>query len=54
MVDVQYQRRLKRVITLHELKSHAALDDLAVVRRGNRLSVMPVERRHWEYILGLE
>ncbi len=54
MVDVQYQRRLKRVITLHELKSHAALADLAVVRRGNRLSVMPVERRHWEYILGLE
>jgi len=54
MVDVQYQRKLKRVITLKELKEHPELDGFALVRKGNRLSVMPVSEPHWEYILNLE
>jgi len=54
MVDVRYRRRLKRPITLQELKSHTALADMPLVRRGNRLSVMPVTEREWEFILGLE
>lgn len=54
MVDVQYQRKLKRPIPLQELKSHAALADMPLVRKGNRLSVMPVSETEWEFILGLE
>ncbi|WP_348672098.1 EVE domain-containing protein [uncultured Abyssibacter sp.] len=55
LVDVQYDRPLKRVLPLAELKDHAdALDGLALIRRGNRLSVMPVSAEHWDYILGLE
>jgi predicted RNA-binding protein with PUA-like domain len=54
MVDVQYQRKLKRPISLKELKSHAALADMPLVRRGNRLSVIPVSELEWEFILGLE
>jgi len=54
MVDVQYQRKLKHPITLQEVKSHAALADMPLVRRGNRLSVMPVTEQEWAFILGLE
>ncbi len=56
MVDVKYVRRLKRTITLAELKAYAegTLKDLALVRRGNRLSVMPVSARHWNFILKRE
>ena len=54
MVDVQFQRKLKRPISLQELKSHAALADMPLVRKGNRLSVMPVSELEWEFILGLE
>ena len=56
MVDVKYKRRLKRTITLSELKPFAesTLKDLALVRRGNRLSVMPVSARHWNFILKRE
>ena len=54
MVDVQYKRKLKRNITLQELKSHGALSEMPLVRRGNRLSVMPVTAEEWEFILGLE
>lgn len=53
--DVHYLRALKRPISLQELKQQAAaLDGFALIRRGNRLSVMPVAKAHWDYILGLE
>ncbi len=52
---VQAQRTLARTITLAELKERAeALEGLQLIRRGNRLSVMPIEADHWAYILGLE
>jgi len=54
MVDVQFERRLKRTIPLSELKDRPELDGFALVRRGNRLSVMPVTLAQWEFILGLE
>jgi predicted RNA-binding protein with PUA-like domain len=54
MVDVQHVRTLKRVITLNELKSQRELSDLPLVRRGNRLSVMPISKAHWNLILSLE
>jgi predicted RNA-binding protein with PUA-like domain len=54
MVDVRFVRKLKRIITLRELKQHEQLKDLALVRRGNRLSIMPVSDAQWEFILQLE
>jgi predicted RNA-binding protein with PUA-like domain len=54
LVDIAFVRKLKRTITLDELKGHPELAGFALVRRGNRLSVMPVERGHWEFILALE
>ncbi len=55
MVDVKFVRRLKRTISLQELKTHAeALPDLPLLKKGSRLSVMPVSEEEWEYILGLE
>lgn len=54
MVDLKFRRRLKRTITLPELKSDARLDGFQLVKRGNRLSVMPVSKRHWDIVLGLE
>jgi predicted RNA-binding protein with PUA-like domain len=54
MVDVRFVRKLERVITLTELKQHAGLGDLPLLRRGNRLSVMPVSKTQWDYILTLE
>jgi len=56
VVDVKLQRKFKRVITLEELRSHAgrALKDFVLLRRGNRLSVMPVTNKDWDFILALE
>ena len=56
MVDLRYVRHLRHNITLAELKTYAdtALEGLPLVRRGNRLSIMPVTPSQWEFILGLE
>jgi predicted RNA-binding protein with PUA-like domain len=56
MVDVQLKRRLARIITLAELRAHAAreLKGMVLLRAGNRLSVTPVESAHWKFILSLE
>ncbi len=56
MVDVQLKRRLARTITLEELRAHEnkELKGMALLRRGNRLSITPVEAAHWKFILALE
>ncbi len=54
MVDIQYRRKLRRVITLTELKQYRTLKDMPLVRRGNRLSIMPVTKKQWDFIMGLE
>lgn len=54
MVDVRLARRLARTITLPELKEAPALENMALVRRGNRLSVTPVTPEQWQAILALE
>ena len=56
MVDVQLKRALARTITLEELRAHetGALRGMALLRRGNRLSITPVDEAHWKFILTLE
>ena len=54
LVDVRLVRKLRRIITLTELKAHPELSGLPLLKRGNRLSVMPVSEAHWDFVLGLE
>jgi predicted RNA-binding protein with PUA-like domain len=55
MVDVKFRRRTRRMIPLEEIKQHAdRLEGFPLIRRGNRLSIMPVSEDHWNFILALE
>ena len=54
VVDVAYKRKLKRNITLTELKQQKKLHDFPLIQRGNRLSVLPVSPAQWKIILELE
>ncbi|GMQ90025.1 MAG: EVE domain-containing protein [Gammaproteobacteria bacterium] len=54
MVDVQLVRRLQRLIGLAEIKRNPALRDMALVQRGNRLSVMPLTAKQWNAVLRME
>lgn len=56
MVDVRYVRHLRRNISLKELRAYAEgpLRELPLLRKGNRLSIMPVTADQWEFILAME
>ena len=54
LVDVAFVRKLERNITLAEIKAQKSLADMILTRKGNRLSIMPVSKKHWNKILSLE
>lgn len=53
MVDVQGVKQYKEVVPLNVLKETAGLEAMALLRRGNRLSVMPVSAEEWRIIRNL-
>ena len=50
-VKVTFKQLLPRLLSLAELKNHKALKDLPVLKKGQRLSIMPVASAHYKYIL---
>lgn len=54
MVDVRFVRKFEHIISLDALRTNPTLADMPLVRRGNRLSVMPVTAEEWERILKME
>lgn len=56
LVDVAFERKLSRTISLDEIKARAEElgEDFALTRRGNRLSVLPVSAAQWKLLLAME
>ncbi|KGQ20118.1 EVE domain-containing protein [Lysobacter dokdonensis DS-58] len=56
LVDVEFERKFAQPITLETIKAHADQFDgeFALIRRGNRLSVLPVTAAQWKQLLKLE
>ena len=48
-VDIRALRKT-RLIGIAELRQHPELDDLLILRRGNRLSITPVTAAQWRFI----
>ena len=55
MVDVRLETIFDHIVTLEELRKHAngKLKELIVLKRGNRLSITPVTKTEWQFILSL-
>ena len=56
LVDVAFERKLGRIISLDEIRGHADElgEEFALIKRGSRLSVMPVSAAQWKLLLSLE
>ena len=56
LVDVAFERKLAHTIPLEEIRQHADRlgEDFSLIRRGSRLSVMPVTASQWKVLLSLE
>lgn len=51
-VDVKLVKKT-RLLSLKELRSHAELQQMRILQRGNRLSITPVDPREWTFIVDL-
>lgn len=52
LVDVKVLKKTRN-LTLPELRATPALEDMVILRKGNRLSITPVEPQHWRMIARL-
>ena len=50
MVDVKLKKKFREIITLEELKNRKPLRDMQLLKRGNRLSILPIKKKEWDYI----
>jgi predicted RNA-binding protein with PUA-like domain len=50
MVDVEFVEKFPGVVSLDDLKADPSLDGMLVTRRGQRLSIQPVEKKHFDTV----
>ena len=53
MVDVEFVEKFHEVVSLDTMKNDPKLEGMLVIRRGQRLSVMPVEKAHFDHVVKL-
>ena len=53
LVDVAWKADFKQFVSLAELREQEKLAEMLILRRGNRLSVTPVEKAHFNLICKL-
>lgn len=51
MVDVKFVRKFEDTISLQQLKEYKSLAGMRLLQKGNRLSVMPVTKKEWDFIV---
>jgi predicted RNA-binding protein with PUA-like domain len=50
VVDVKFEQKFARAVTLAELRAVPALEGMVLLRKGSRLSVQPVTPAEWKLI----
>jgi len=53
-IEVKFQKKFKNFLSLQELKKHNKISLMLLLKPGTRLSVQPVTKSEFEYILSLE
>ncbi len=51
VVDVQFKKKFKNVVPLAHMRLESALKDMRLLATGNRLSLFPISKKHFEKIL---
>lgn len=49
-VEVEFVKKFKEVISLSDLRGNEKLQEMLVLQKGSRLSVQPVEKKHFELV----
>ena len=52
-VEVTFKKKFKTIISLEKLRKEAKLQSMLVLKKGQRLSIMPVTKKEFEHIISL-
>lgn len=52
-VDMKYVKHLPRLVSLSEIKIDPALEGMPLIKKGNRLSVFPISKKHFDRVCKL-
>ncbi len=50
-VEVSYKKKLKKLISLDDIRANKKLADMMVIRKGSRLSIQPVTEKEFNEIV---
>jgi predicted RNA-binding protein with PUA-like domain len=53
LVDVQFHKAIPRLLALDEIRSAKGLEDMLILRKGNRLSITPVAEEEFRTVCRL-
>lgn len=50
MVDVKFKQKFKQILSLQRIKAMPEISEIGLVKKGHRLSIMPVSKSEWQYL----
>lgn len=50
MVDIRFKEKFNHLISLDTLRQYPELEEMILLRKGNRLSILPVSKKEWIFI----
>mgnify|MGYP002022586941 CR=1 FL=1 len=53
MVDIEPVKALNSIVPLEDVRNNPACEEMLLVRKGQRLSIQPVEEHHFEIVLAM-
>lgn len=53
MVDVRFQEKFKTLLSLSSIKANPQITEIGLVKKGHRLSIMPVSENEWKIIYNM-
>lgn len=53
LVDVKFVKKLPRLVSLDEIKTMKNTQDMLLIKKGQRLSIQPIDKKHYEAILAI-
>lgn len=51
MVDIQFKQKFSQILPLKTIKSMPQISEIGLVKKGHRLSIMPVQQAEFDYLL---
>jgi len=52
-VEIKFEKEFEKFISLNKLRSYNEIEDLLLFKRGQRLSIQPLTKKQFDFILNL-